>query len=197
MSMTALQLNYDLGVFNDQTFKYEDGYLRLFAEFFNVYESIIPKELVLEIGELSTYQVMQSTEQFYWKQFRLIDQMKFFNRCYDFIKKGEHLETENGILNRLPETIKNFHSTYMELKPVFDKHPINNEDDEDLINAMLESAFSKGVKDDSDQVKAENEALKAKVSILEDKIEKLEISTSPRSKAAGSSSMDVDPSTPA
>ena len=59
-SMTILEFNMDLSIFNDANMVYQEGKLRLFSEFYHPFECFVKADVVKDIASMSTYQVNQT-----------------------------------------------------------------------------------------------------------------------------------------
>ena len=102
----------------------------------NIYQSIVQAPLVLDICQLSTYQVIEASESFYFNQFDIVNQMRIFIRCWDYVKHSKTLETDIEVLKALPLTIKDFNPTYEKLKNTYFKAGLHANSTEEEIEKV-------------------------------------------------------------
>ena len=199
-SMTALQFKFDMTSFNDTVFKFDQGHLRHYAEFVNVRQSIVPIELVKEILQMSTFQVIQVTGGFYFDQLDLVDQLQIYDRCWDFVKYLNKLDQDYEVDRAMPSTLKKFKGIHETLKEPFYKAGINKDSSEEEIaklNRELKAFLFGENQDEFKKLIDENEALKNRVGDLEEMMVKLSGGKF-KLPSTGSSSiaMEVDPQEP-
>ena len=189
--------------FNHTIFKYEAGNIRLYAEFMNIYQSIVQTPLVLDICQMSTYQVIKASEGFYFNQFDIVNQMRIYVRCWDFAKATKKLDTDEEVLKALPSTIAEFNPTYEKLKETYFKASLhaNSTDEEfnalkkDLIN-LLTSENQQEVKEVNQKLKEDNEGLHQRMNQLENIIKRLTGQEGIKLPSTSSGSMDVEDQEP-
>ena len=197
-SITALEFKFDMTRFNDSVFQFQEGNLRHYAEFLNVYQSIVSTCLVQDICEMSTFQVIQATGGFYFDQFDIVNKMKIYIRCWDFVKSVNKLDQDDEVNRALPSTMKKFTDTYELLKEPFFKAGINPNSTEAEIAKLNRELNSILNLESQDKFKEENQKLKDRVGFLEEMMFNL---TGGKIKfnlpsTAGSSNMEVEAQEP-
>ena len=199
-SMTALQYNYNMAQFNDEVFKAEEGFLRHYAEFIQIRQSIVPLSLVKEILGMSTHQAIVATSNFYFDQLNLGDKMMVYTRCWEYVKNSNSIAEDALVDKEMPSTLQEFKQTYEILKDMYYKagvNPTSTEEDFNKLNLDLEMfLFKYSLTGDQDEqkikiVKAQNEQQVKRIEDLEKEMQVLKEQLKLSSKAT-SSDMDVD-----